>query len=109
MAKLRKADIIDALYEKTGRERREIRDFVDLFLEEIKEALISNKTIEFRGFGTFEIRIRKGRRHARNPKTGETFSVSPHGIAAFRAGKQLKEDIWKIKSKDETKDNEKGT
>ncbi|MEJ5189772.1 MAG: HU family DNA-binding protein, partial [Breznakiellaceae bacterium] len=31
-----------------------------------------------------------------NPKTGETVSVSSHGVAAFRAGKELKRDVWPI-------------
>ena len=98
MAKVTKADIVDALYTKTGMERRDVYKLVDLLLEEIKNSLISYNTVEFRGFGTFEIRIRKGRVRARNPKTGEILSVSPHGIAAFRAGKEIKQKVWTIKS-----------
>ena len=82
-------------------ERKDIRDLVDIFLEEIKAALVSYNTIELRGFGTFEIKKRKGRIRARNPKTGELSSVAPHGIAAFRAGKELKQEVWNLKSKDE--------
>ena len=99
MAKITKADIVDALYNKTGMERKDVCDLVDLFIGEIKAALISYDTIELRGFGTFEIKKRKGRIRARNPKTGELSSVAPHGIAAFRAGKQLRQDVWNLKSK----------
>ena len=98
MNKLTKAEIVDAVYNKTGINRKDIRVVVDLFLEEVKGALVSQKTIELRGFGTFEIKIRKGRQKARNPKTGEILSTNSHGIAAFRAGRELKQDVWKIKS-----------
>ena len=103
MGKITKADIIDALYEKTGEERQDLQEFVDLFLEEVKKGLVEYNTIELRGFGTFEIKIRKGRAKARNPRTGAIVSVEPHGIAAFRAGKQLKQEVWAIKTvKEET-------
>jgi integration host factor subunit beta len=95
--KYTKADIVDSLYEKTGMSRKEIRVIVDLFTDEIKEALARNVVIELRGFGTFEIKIRKGRSKARNPKTGETLEITSHGIAAFRPGRELKQAVWNIR------------
>jgi len=92
--KITKAEIIDSVYEKTGINRKDIKTAVDLALEGIKDALTQGTIIELRGFGTFEIRIRKGRQKARNPKTGEAVSVSSHGIAAFRAGKELRQAVW---------------
>ena len=100
MRKWTKADIVDAIYNKTSTDRKEIRDLVDLFVEEIKAALISGKVIELRGFGTFEVKIRKGRIKARNPKTGEILSVNPHGIAFFRAGRELRRDVWNLKQEE---------
>jgi integration host factor subunit beta len=94
--KVTKADIVDSVYQKTGMSRKEIRTVVDLFLDEIKDALIEQMIIELRGFGTFEIRVRKGRQKARNPKTGESVSVNSHGIAAFRPGRELKQDVWSL-------------
>jgi integration host factor subunit beta len=94
--KLTKADIVDSLYERIGMSRKEIRTVMDLFIGEIKDALIKQRTVELRGFGTFEIRVRKGRQKARNPKTGEPVSVNSHGIAAFRPGRELKQDVWNI-------------
>jgi integration host factor subunit beta len=91
-----KADIVDALYDNTGIERKEIRKTIDLFVGEIKAALMRRDVIELRGFGTFEIKMRKGRSRARNPKTGETISVRPHGIVCFRPGRELKQDAWII-------------
>jgi integration host factor subunit beta len=95
-SKYTKADIVDSVYQKTGMSRKEIRALLDLFLDEIKDALIKRMIIELRGFGTFEIRVRKGRQQARNPKTGKFVSVNSHGIAAFRAGRELKRDVWNL-------------
>jgi integration host factor subunit beta len=94
--KYTKADIIDSLYEKTGMNRTEIRAIIDLFVDDIKDCLVKNMVIELRGFGTFEVKVRKGRQKARNPKTGEVVSVSSHGIASFRPGRELKQDVWNL-------------
>jgi integration host factor subunit beta len=99
--KLTKADIIDSVYEKTGMNRKEIRTIIDLFLNEIKDTLLKRMCLELRGFGTFEVRVRKGRQKARNPKTGKPVSVNSHGIAAFRPGRELKQDVWNITDADD--------
>ena len=94
--KFTKADIVDSVYQKTGLSRKEIRQILDLFIDEIKDALVKRIPIELRGFGTFEIKVRKGRQRARNPKTGAMVSVNSHGIAAFRPGRELKQDVWNL-------------
>jgi integration host factor subunit beta len=94
--KFTRADIVDSVYQKTGMNRKEIRIVLDLFIDEIKDALIKRVPVELRGFGTFEIKVRKGRQRARNPKTGAMVSVNSHGIAAFRPGRELKRDVWNL-------------
>jgi len=95
--KLTKAEIIESIYEKLGINRKDIHNIVDEFFEEIKGGLKEGKVVELRGFGTFEIRTRKGRERARNPKTGEIVPVSAHGVAVFRPGKELKQIAWPLK------------
>ena len=94
--KCTKADIVDALYEKTGLNRKDIRQVMDLFTDEIKNALMNRYVIELRGFGTFEVKVRKARPKARNPKTGQAISIRSHGIVAFRSGRELKQEVWSI-------------
>ena len=94
--KFTKADIVDALYEKTGMNRNEIRNTIDLFIDEIKDALMRRQVIELRGFGTFEVKVRKARARARNPRTGESIVIHSHGIASFRSGRELKQAVWTI-------------
>ena len=95
--KLTKAEIIDNISTKIGINRKDIHVIIDEFLEQIKEALLADRTIELRGFGTFELRTRKGREKARNPKTGEIVPVKDHGVAAFRPGRELKKLAWPLR------------
>jgi len=94
--KFTKADIIDALYEKTGMSRTEIRGAIDIFIDEMKDALMRRQVIELRGFGTFEVKVRKARQRARNPRTGENIIIHSHGVVAFRSGRELKQAVWTI-------------
>ena len=94
--KITKNDLVDSIYQDTGYERQLVQKVVESFLEQVKDSLSSGCTIELRGFGTFEPRLRKGRSKARNPKTGETLSVEPHYVAVFRAGKELKNNLFSM-------------
>lgn len=95
--KLTKAEIIENIYDQTGLNKKDIHIVLDSIFDEIKKALIEDKIVELRGFGTFEIRTRKGREKAHNPKTGEIVTVNSHGVAVFRPGKELKKSVWKIR------------
>ena len=99
--KITKGDLVDAIYKSTDVEKQIIQKVIDSFLVQTREALEKGSTIELRGFGTFEARLRKGRSVARNPKTGEKLSVEPHYVAAFRSGQILKEKLWNLKKEDE--------
>ncbi|HZJ87742.1 MAG TPA: HU family DNA-binding protein [Sphaerochaeta sp.] len=98
--KLTKAAIIENLFAKHGINRADIHTIIDAFFEEVKDGLKEDQVIELRGFGTFEVRTRKGRDRARNPKTGEIVSVETHGVAIFRPGKELKELVWSLRKND---------
>lgn len=98
--KVTKADLVgqiqDGVKQQIDLERKDIKLVLDQFFEEIKGALESDRIIELRGFGTFEVRTRKGKERARNPRTGEITSVESHGVPLFRAGKELKQIAWPI-------------
>lgn len=95
--KLTKAEIVERIAENTNASKKDIHTIIDLFFHEVKSALLEDRVVEFRGFGTFEVRTRKGRERARNPKTGETVSVQNHGVVVFRPGKELKEAAWPLR------------
>ena len=97
--KLTKAEIIKDIYEAMDPERGrlnrdDIHQILDLFFEEIKNGLVEGKTIELRNLGTFEVRTRKGKEKARNPKTGATVTTDDHNVAYFRPGQELKKLLW---------------
>ena len=97
--KLTKAEIIENIKAKHPEIGREIiHQVLDGLFEELKVGLAAEKIIELRGLGTFEVRTRAGKDHARNPKTGEIVSVDTHGVVFFRAGKELQELVWNLSS-----------
>lgn len=95
--KITKADLVEEIYHNTNLPKKDIHVVVDSLLEEIKNALCRGSSIELRQFGTFELRLRSGRKNARNPKTGEKISSQAHYVAAFKAGQELKNNLWSIK------------
>lgn len=96
--KMTKAEIIENIYEDAGINRKEIHSVIDNFFEQIKSALEQDRVVELRGFGTFEVRTRKGREKARNPKTGDIVPVQTHGVTVFRPGKELKKMAWDLRN-----------
>ncbi|MDD4011903.1 MAG: integration host factor subunit beta [Sphaerochaetaceae bacterium] len=98
--KLTKAEIIVSLNEKLGLSKNDIHLIIDGFFEEVKAGLMEDKTIELRGFGTFEIKTRKGKENAHNPKSGQVVSVQTHGAAIFRPGKEIADSVWDLRTED---------
>ena len=92
-----KADLVEEVFRNTNLPKNEIIQITDSLLEEIKNALCNGNSIELRTFGTFELRLRKGRKNARNPRTGDITPTEPHYVAAFRSGSELKQKLWNLK------------
>ena len=96
--KLTKAEIVENIKRKnTKLNREDIPDIIDDLFDVMKAGLAEGKTIELRGFGTFEVRTRAGRKRARNPKTGEKVSVEDHCVVFFKPGKEIQEKVWNLK------------
>ena len=85
-----KADLADCLFDKVGLNKREAKEFVDLFFEELRSALISEESIKLTGFGNFDVR-KKSERPGRNPKTGQQIPVTARKVVTFHASQKLKE------------------
>jgi len=103
-----KSDFIDAIYNETGLTRTEVKLVLDLFCKNLKESLIKGNTIELRGLGTFEVKIRNARKKARNPRTGEEVPVHKHRVVSFHPGKELKLSVWKIPGQTPGQQNDTG-
>ena len=97
-----KTSIVDAIYKKTDHLLKDIHSVSDLFFAEMFQALERGETIEIRGFGTFSVQFRKGRKGMRNPKTGELVDTVPHSVVVFRPGKILSAAVRPITGQEES-------
>ena len=89
MGALTKADIADRLHYEVGLNKREAKEMVEQFFEQIRQALENNQEVKLSGFGNFELRD-KNERPGRNPKTGEEIPISPRRVVTFKPGQKLK-------------------
>ena len=92
MGALRKAELADRLFSEMGLYKREAKELVDLFFEELRAALERNESVKLSGFGNFDLRD-KGERPGRNPKTGEAVPVCARRVVTFRASQKVKEQV----------------
>ncbi len=86
---LTKADMAKSLFNAIGLNKREARELVDLYFEELVAALADGEQIRFSGFGNFYLRDKK-ERPGRNPKTGENVPIPARRVVTFRPGQKLK-------------------
>ncbi|WP_029890282.1 integration host factor subunit alpha [Polycyclovorans algicola] len=86
---LTKAEIAEALFDDLGLNKREAKEFVDLFFETIRNCLEQGDEVKVSGFGNFELRT-KNSRPGRNPKTGEEIPISARRVVTFRPGQKLR-------------------
>lgn len=96
--KFTKAEIVDSIFEEVDDvSKKKIHTIIDLLFEKIKSGVSEDKIIELRGFGTFEIKLRRARSTVRNPKTGEIFPGKNHGVVIFRPGQEMKKIAWPMR------------
>ena len=89
MSALTKAEMAEQLFEELGLNKREAKEMVELFFEQIKASLEQGEQVKISGFGKFELRD-KSSRPGRNPKTGEEIPISARRVVTFRTGQKLK-------------------
>lgn len=87
-----KADLADTLFNELGLNKREAKEFVELFFEKIREALETGESVKLSGFGNFGVR-EKDPRPGRNPKTGEEIPISARRVVTFKASQKLKDRV----------------
>ena len=86
---LTKADMAERLFEELGLNKREAKDFVEMFFQELSDALEQGEEIKLSGFGNFSLRDKR-QRPGRNPKTGEEIPITARRVVTFRPGQKLK-------------------
>lgn len=86
---LTKAEMAERLYEELGLNKREAKELVESFFEEVRAALEVGDQVKLSGFGNFDLR-EKNERPGRNPKTGQEIPITARRVVTFRPGQKLK-------------------
>ncbi len=89
---LTRADMAKSLFNEMGLNKKEARELVDSFFEELISSLAVGEQVKLSGFGNFDIRD-KNERPGRNPKTGEKIPITARRVVTFRAGQKLKSRV----------------
>ena len=98
---LTKADLAEHLFNVVGFNKREAKELVELFFEEIRTSLEKGVVVKISGFGNFNLRD-KNERPGRNPKTGEPIPITARRVVTFRAGHKLKSRVETYVKPEET-------
>lgn len=86
---LTKAEMTESLFSELGLNKREARELVDTFFEDMRTALEMGEQVKLSGFGNFDLRD-KDERPGRNPKTGKEIPITARRVVTFRPGQKLK-------------------
>jgi len=91
---MNKSQLIEKISEKANITKKKAETVVNTVFDCMVKALMDNDRIEIRGFGSF-VNKHYGAYQGRNPRTGETISVTPKRLPFFKVGKELKEAVNK--------------
>ena len=72
--------------------QRDVERIVNTVFDEITNAMVNGDRVELRGFGAFSVKKRDAR-VGRNPRTGESVSVSEKHVPFFKTGKLLRDRL----------------
>jgi integration host factor subunit alpha len=89
---LTKAEIAEHLVNTLNINKRDAKDVVEAFFEQIRNALENGEQVKLSGFGNFDLRD-KSQRPGRNPKTGEDIPICARRVVTFRPGQKLKSRV----------------
>jgi integration host factor subunit alpha len=87
-----KAELVEVIFRDLGLNKREAKELVEQFFDEMADALAAGEPVRLSGFGNFEL-ADKGRRPGRNPKTGKEVPITARRVVSFKAGQKLKQRV----------------
>jgi nucleoid DNA-binding protein len=96
MATVTKREMISKLSDRMGVTQQQSSDWVEAFLEELTGALVKGDEVTFRTFGSFEIKVAKGKL-GRNPnRPEEEVRIPDRCVVRFRPGRELKGKVAEL-------------
>ncbi len=89
---LTKAEIVENIYEQTGLNRADVKEYVESLLSLMKKAIKEDKSLLISGFGKFESYLKKPRK-GRNPQTNETITLPARNVCVFRISRKFRAEL----------------
>ena len=87
---MNKMELIDVLRDEAQITKLEEAAVIDLFFNEMANALAKGDRVEIRGLCSFY--VKKYKAYAgRNPKTGRSVKVKPKKLPYFKCGKEMRQ------------------
>lgn len=90
-----KKEMVKSIAEKVGTPSVTVSQVVQMVFDGITETLVSERRIELRNFGVFEVRERKGRK-GRNPRSGEPVMVPSRNVVVFKPGREMTDEVRRV-------------
>jgi len=89
---MRKADLVNAISEKTGVAKVDVLVTLEELFKEIKSTMQNGENVYIRGFGSFVIK-KRAKKVGRNIKKGKSIEIPEHYIPSFKPAKIFTEAV----------------
>ncbi|MBL7797503.1 MAG: integration host factor subunit beta [Saprospiraceae bacterium] len=91
---MRKADLVNAISDKTGVAKVDVLVSLEALFKEIKQSLQEGENVYVRGFGSFVIK-KRAKKIGRHIKKGKSIEIPEHFIPSFKPAKVFVEQVKK--------------
>ena len=91
-----KKEFVDAYAKATGETKKRSEELVNQFLDSVEEVLLNGDSVQFVGWGTFEVKERAARTGI-NPQTKKEIKIPAKNVVKFKVGKKLADNVAKRK------------
>ncbi len=90
--KMRKADLVSTISEKTGVPKVDVLVALETFFTEVKNSLSEGENVYIRGFGSFVVK-KRAKKIGRHIKKNVAIEIPEHFIPSFKPAKIFVEQV----------------
>jgi DNA-binding protein HU-beta len=87
-----KADIIIEVANKTGVDKAQVQESLEMFFTVVKDSLSKGENLYVRGFGSF-VNKKRAKKIARNISKNTSIEIAEHFIPSFKPAKVFVEQV----------------
>lgn len=89
---MKKTDLVNVMAAEAGLTKKQAGEALEAFLSAVEGSLAKGEDVMITRFGKFTVRHRAARKGI-NPQTKEPMTLAATNVAAFKAGKALKDAV----------------